>query len=128
MAKKESYEWYVPLQGYFDDNMMSRENFAAIEAVLHLLTTYAEVPEAEKAYLLFSQYQLIGIKQGEEADYKLQMARFTLGCYRSRKYWQDALEMYRLSKYDGIRAFEFVDEDGKCKVERNTDNLLPTNH
>ena len=50
MAKKESYEWYVPLQGYFDDNMMSRENFAAIEAVLHLLTTYAEVPEAEKAY------------------------------------------------------------------------------
>lgn len=118
MAKKESYEWYAPLQGYFDDNMMSREDFAAIEAVLHLLTTYAEVPEAEKAYLLFSQYQLIGIKQGSEAEHKLQMARFTLGCYRSRKYWQDALEMYRLSKYDGIRAFEFVDEDGKCNARR----------
>ena len=115
MAKRESYEWYAPLQGYFDDSMISRENFASIEAVLYLLTTYAKVPEAEKAYLLFSQYQLIGIKQGNEADHKLQMARFTLGCYRSRKYWQDALETYRSSKYDGIRAFEFVDEDGKCK-------------
>ena len=79
MAKRESYEWYAPLQGYFDDSMISRENFASIEAVLYLLTTYAKVPEAEKAYLLFSQYQLIGIKQGNEADHKLQMARFTLG-------------------------------------------------
>jgi len=119
MAKRESYEWYSPLQGYLDDSMMSRETFAAIEAVLHLLITYADVPEAEKAYLLFSQYQLIGIDQGSEADHKLQMARFTLGCYRSRKYWQDALETYRSSKYDGIRAFQFVDEDGKCKVIKN---------
>ena len=119
MAKRESYEWYTPLQGYLDDSMMSRESFATIEAVLHLLITYADVPEAEKAYLLFSQYQLIGIDQGSEADHKLQMARFTLGCYRSRKYWQDALETYRSSKYDGIRAFQFVDEDGKCKVIKN---------
>lgn len=119
MAKRESYEWYTPLQGYLDDSMMSRESFATIEAVLHLFITYADVPEAEKAYLLFSQYQLIGIDQGSEADHKLQMARFTLGCYRSRKYWQDALETYRSSKYDGIRAFQFVDEDGKCKVIKN---------
>ena len=119
MAKKESNDWYVPLQGYFDDNMMSRETFAAVEAVLHLLITHADIPEAEKAYLLFSQYQLIGIKQGSEADHKLQLARFTLGCYRSRKYWQDALEAYRSSKYDGIRAFEFVDEEGKSRAKRN---------
>ena len=119
MAKKESNDWYAPLQGYFDDNMMSRETFAAVEAVLHLLITHADIPEAEKAYLLFSQYQLIGIKQGSEADQKLQLARFTLGCYRSRKYWQDALEAYRSSKYDGIRAFEFVDEEGKSKAKRN---------
>ena len=116
MAKKELNDWYAPLQGYFDDNMMSRENFATIEAVLHLLTIYAEVPEAEKAYLLFSQYQLIGIKQGSEADHKLQMARFTLGCYRSRKYWQDALETYFFIKDDGIRAFEFVNENGTYKA------------
>lgn len=119
MAKRESYEWYTPLQGYLNDSMLSQETFAAIEAVLHLLITYADVPEAEKAYLLFSQYQLIGINQGSEADHKLQMARFTLGCYRSRKYWQDALEVYRFKKYDGIRAFQFVDEDGKCKVIKN---------
>jgi hypothetical protein len=24
--------------------------------------------------------------------------------------------------------FRMTDEDGKCKVERNTDNLLPINH
>lgn len=119
MAKKELNDWYAPLQGYFDDNMMSREKFAAVEAVLHLLITHADIPEAEKAYLLFSQYQLIGIKQGSEADHKLQLARFTLGCYRSRKYWQDALETYRSSKYDGIRAFEFFDEEGKSKAKRN---------
>ena len=30
MGKRESYEWYAPLQGYFNDSMMSRETFAAI--------------------------------------------------------------------------------------------------
>ena len=117
-------EWYIPLQGYFNNSMMSREFFSSIEAVLHLLISYADVPDAEKAYLLFSQYQLIGAKAGDEDDCKLQQARFSLGCYRSRKYWQDSLEMYRSNQYDGIRAFEFIDKDGKCIVKRN-DGIFP---
>lgn len=119
MAKKEVRTWYAPLQGYFNDSMMPLETFCAIEAVLYLLITYADHPEPEKAYLLFSQYQLIGIEQGSEADHRLQAARFTLGCYRSRKYWQDALEMYRDTKYNGLRAYIFVNEDGKNILSKN---------
>lgn len=116
MAKKDSYIWYAPLKVHFNDIMMSTERFAAIEAVLHLLTTHAKDPEPERAYLLFSQYQLIGIQQGTSADYQLQMARYSLGCYRSRKYWQDNLELYRSEKYEGLRAFSFEKIDEKIIV------------
>ena len=91
MGKKESKMYYAPLQVYFNDDMMSIDRFANIEAVLYLLLTHANTPEPEKAYLLFSQYQLIGIENGTMADHQLQLARYTLGCYRSRKYWKNDL-------------------------------------
>lgn len=121
MAKKDTNAWYLPLQAYYGriENAMPIERFAAIEAVLYLLLSHADVPEPEKAYLLFSQYQLIGMNEGSAADYQLQAARYTLGYYRSRKYWQDDLEMYRDSIYEGIRAFDFIDEDGKTILKEN---------
>ena len=108
-----SLTYYNPLQVYFNDDMMSVERFADIEAVLYLLLMHADTPEPEKAYLLFSQYQLIGIKDGTLADRQLQLSRYTLGCYRSRKYWQDDLEEYRSDKYKGFRAFDFKIENDK---------------
>lgn len=113
MGKKDSKMYYAPLQVYFNDDMMSIDRFANIEAVLYLLLTHADAPEPEKAYLLFSQYQLIGIENGTMADHQLQLARYTLGCYRSRKYWQDDLDEYRSDAYNGFRAFTFKCENDK---------------
>lgn len=119
MSKKGSKTFYAPLQMYFSDDMMSIDRFANIEAVLYLLLTHADTPEPEKAYLLFSQYQLIGIKNGTLADRQLQLSRYTLGCYRSRKYWQDDLEDYRSVAYDGLRAFTFKSANGKSVLNIN---------
>ena len=57
MGKRDSKMYYAPLQAYFNDEMMSIDRFANIEAVLYLLLKHANTPEPEKAYLLFSQYQ-----------------------------------------------------------------------
>jgi len=119
MGKKELKIHYAPLQVYFNDDMMSVDRFANIEAVLYLLLTHANSPEPEKAYLLFSQYQLIGIENGTVADNQLQRARYTLGCYRSRKYWQDDLDEYRSDTYNGFRAFIFKYENGKTILMEN---------
>lgn len=121
MTKKDLNTWYLPLQAYYCriENAMPIGRFASIEAVLHLLISHAEVPEPEKAYLLFSQYQLIGMSEGTADDHQLQAARYTLGCYRSRKYWQDDLDMYRSSLYEGLRAFTFEVEDGKTILKKN---------
>ena len=119
MGKKESKMYYAPLQVYFNDDMMSIDRFANIEAVLYLLLTHANTPEPEKAYLLFSQYQLIGIENGTMADHQLQLARYTLGCYRSRKYWQDDLDEYRSDVYKGFRAFTFKCENDKTLLMLN---------
>lgn len=113
MSKKDSKSCYEPLRVYFNEDMMSIERFANIEAVLYLLLSHSNTPEPEKAYLLFSQYQLIGIENGTSADRQLQLARYSLGCYRSRKYWQDDLEEYRSGKYNGFRAFAFKAEGSK---------------
>ena len=76
MAKKSPKIYYEPLQIYFNNDMMSIDRFANIEAVLYLLLTYADTSEPEKAYLLFSQYQLIGIENGTIADRQLQISRY----------------------------------------------------
>ena len=125
MAKKASNAWYQPLQAYYSrvENAMPIKRFAEIEAVLHLLISHAKDPEPEKAYLLFSQYQLIGMTDGTTSDHQLQAARYTLGCFRSRKYWQDNLAMYRLPIYDGLRAFVFEVEDDKTVLKTNCNRL-----
>ena len=115
MKKTEIVKWYEPLEPYFNSipDAMPRMRFATIEAVLHLL--YINAPEADpqKAYLLFAQYQLIGITQCGAMDHLLQNARYTLGYYRSRKYWQDDFTEYCDSKYSAIRAFSVTkDADG----------------
>lgn len=110
MRKTELENWYEPLKPQFNsiqDAMPSRR-FAAIEAVLHLLLTNAPEADPRKAYLLFAQYQLIGIAQCNSMDHLLQCARNTLGYYRSRKYWQDDFSEYCNSKYAAIRAFSVI--------------------
>ena len=54
--------WYAPLSAQFQmiEEAMSLSRFAAIEAVLYLLTLNAPDADPTKAYLLFTQYQLIG--------------------------------------------------------------------
>lgn len=119
MDKSDLKMCYEPLKVYFHDGKMPIDNFANIEAVLYLLLAHAKTPEPEKAYLLFSQYQLIGIKDGTMADHQLQLARYTLGCYRSRKYWQDELYKYRSNVYNGLRAFTFECENDKTILAIN---------
>lgn len=107
MRRTDCEKWYVPLEPYFNSipNAMPSKQFAAIEAVLHLLQVYAPDADPQKAYLLFAQYQLIGIAQCNGMDHVLQNVRNTLGYYRSRKYWQDDFSEYCDPKYAAIRAF-----------------------
>ncbi len=122
MRSANNETWYEPIQNRFDTNRhtLNPKNFAAIEAVLYLMLTYAKSPEPEKAYLLFSEYQLIGMEQGSKQDYQLCMARKTLGFYRSKKYWQDDLQSYCSEEYDGIRAFDFIEDNGRTLLIKNT--------
>ncbi len=121
MPKKTIQEQYIPLKAHFEGKSLTTEQFAMIEAVLHLVLTFADSPEPEKAYLMFSQYQLIGAKNNTEFDYIIQTARNTLGFYRSRKNWQDDLEVYRSVEFDGYRAFAFVAENEKTILIKNQD-------
>lgn len=106
--------WYTPLAAQFQgiDEPMPLARFAAIEAVLHLLALNAPATDPAKAYLLFTQYQLIGTTACTDMEHTLQQARHTLGYYRSQKYWQDDLRAYQAPKYDAVRAFSF-EKSGK---------------
>ena len=115
MKNNNKDAWYAPLSAQFQriEGAMPLSRFAAIEAVLYLL--YLAAPDADpaKAYLLFTQYQLIGATQCSPLEHTLQQARFRLGYYRSQKYWQDDLREYRDSRYDAVRAFFIREADGK---------------
>lgn len=106
--------WYAPLAAQFQiiEEPMPIARFAAIEAVLHLLALNAPDADPAKAYLLFTQYQLIGTTACTDMEHTLQRARHTLGYYRSQKYWQDDLRDYQDSKYDAVRAFSFEELGG----------------
>lgn len=106
--------WYAPLVAQFQaiEEPMPIARFAAIEAVLHLLALNAPDADPAKAYLLFTQYQLIGTTACTDMEHTLQRARHTLGYYRSQKYWQDDLRDYQDSKYDAVRAFSFEELNG----------------
>lgn len=115
MKNNDRNTWYAPLSAQFQliEESMSLSRFAAIEAVLYLLSLTAPDADPTKAYLLFTQYQLIGTTQCSDIEHMLQQARFKLGYYRSQKYWQDDLREYRKKRYDAVRAFSIQQVDEK---------------
>ena len=115
MKNNDRNTWYAPLSAQFQliEEAMPLSRFAAIEAVLYLLSLTAPDADPTKAYLLFTQYQLIGTTQCSDIEHMLQQARFKLGYYRSQKYWQDDLREYRKKRYDAVRAFSIQQVDEK---------------
>ena len=118
--------WYTPLSAQFQmiEEAMPLYRFAAIEAVLHLLTLNAPNADPTKAYLLFTQYQLIDTTECTTMEHTLQQARHTLGYYRSQKYWQDDLRDYREPRYNAVRAFSFEELDGTASFSK-TEGAYP---
>ena len=115
MKNNDRNTWYAPLSAQFQliEEAMPLSRFAAIEAVLYLLSLTAPDADPIKAYLLFTQYQLIGTTQCSDIEHTLQQARSKLGYYRSQKYWQDDLREYRKKRYDAVRAFSIQQVDEK---------------
>ena len=73
MPSKSKDSWYAPLAAQFQgiEGHMTLARFAAIEAVLHLLARNAPAAHPEKAYLLFTQYQLIGTTACTDMEHTL---------------------------------------------------------
>ena len=115
MEQRNNLRWYAPLAAQYEavEEAMPLFRFAAIEAVLHLLWRNAPDADPRKAYLLFAQYHRIGAVSGSPTEYILQQARYTLGYYRSQKYWQDHFRAYLDRRYDAFRAFSVVEIEGK---------------
>lgn len=114
---------YAPLAAQFQqiEEAMPLYRFAAIEAVLYLLLLSAPDADPTKAYLLFTQYQLIGTTQCSAMEHILQCARYTLGYYRSKKYWQDDFHAYRERRYDAVRAFSIRETEGKLSFIKSSE-------
>lgn len=112
--------WYTPISAQFQmiEDAMPLSRFAAIEAVLHLLSLNAPNADPTKAYLLFTQYQIIGTTECSPMEHTLQRARHMLGYYRSQKYWQDDLRAYRDQRYNAFRAFSVEETDGKASLSK----------
>lgn len=112
---KENNEnlWYAPLSAQFQtiNGAMSLSRFAAVEAVLHLLSLCAPNADPTKAYLLFTHYQFIGTTGCSPMEHTLQRARLMIGYYRSQKYWQDDLHAYRDHRYNAFRAFSIEENE-----------------
>ena len=83
MMNKSRDGWYAPLAARFQgmEEPMPLARFAAIEAILHLLALNAPATDPAKAYLLFTQYQLIGTTACTAMEHTLQQGRHTLGYY-----------------------------------------------
>lgn len=126
MQKNSKDMLYAPLWAQFQmiDNAMPLSRFAAIEAVLYLLALCEPEADPAKAYLLFTQYQLIGTTECTEMEHILQRARYRLGYYRSQKYWQDDLREYRENQYDAVRAFSF-EENGMAMTFSRREDAYP---
>lgn len=126
MKNNDRNTWYAPLSAQFQliEEAMPLSRFAAIEAVLYLLSLTAPDADPAKAYLLFTQYQLIGTTKCSDLEHTLQRARFKLGYYRSQKYWQDDLREYRKKRYDAVRAFS-VQEVGEKRFFSKTIGPYP---
>ena len=116
MQKQNNLSWYQPMEAQYLTiaDAMPLSKFARIEAVLYLLSQMELSADPDKAYLLFTEYHLIGITQGTEMDFILQRARRFLGFYRSQKLWQDDLNAYCEERYQAFRAFSI--DSGKEKT------------
>lgn len=119
IMKSEKIEWYKNLTPYFPkDGGLTLKEFASIEAVLHLLLQQDENADVEKAYLLFAQYQTIGMERATNNDRQLQYARRSLGYFRAREFWLEQLKKYKDAGYDNARAFNFIILDKKVVARK----------
>ena len=119
VMKSEKIEWYKNLTPYFPkDGGLTLKEFASIEAVLHLLLQQDENADVEKAYLLFAQYQTIGMERATNNDRQLQYARRSLGYFRAREFWLEQLKKYKDADYDKARAFNFIVLDNKVVARK----------
>jgi len=120
MKNKQTHLRYAPLAAQFEriDGPLPLYRFAAVEAVLHLLSLYAPKADPTKAYLLFAQYHQIGTTACTAEAHILQRARQKLGYYRSQKTWQDDLNAYRDPRYAALRAFSFETTDGNSSFSK----------
>ena len=125
MMNKSRDGWYAPLAARFQgmEEPMPLARFAAIEAILHLLALNAPATDPAKAYLLFTQYQLIGTTACTAMEHTLQQARHTLGYYRSQKYWQDDLRAYQDPKYDAVALFRLRNRGKVVRFPKQRGNI-----
>ena len=82
MKNNNKDAWYAPLSAQFQriEGAMPLPRFAAIEAVLYLLHLAAPDADPAKAYLLFTQYQLIGATRCSPLEHRASAGR-RVGCY-----------------------------------------------
>ena len=95
--------------------------FAETEAVLHLLSLCGPDEDPEKAYLMFSKYNIIGANGKDPLLHLIQASWKRLNRFSSSLVWHEALQEYREQKYDGVRAFAFSEEDGRLSFGRRED-------
>ena len=115
--KTNDQSWYEPLKAQFPETGdMTLERFARVEAVLYLLHQTEPLADPGKAFLLFTQYHLIGAEQGTPMEHILQRARLNLGFYRSQKAWQDDWSAYRNPCFRAFRAFSEDECQGKKTI------------
>ena len=74
MMNKSRDGWYAPLAARFQgmEEPMPLARFAAIEAILHLLALNAPATDPAKAYLLFTQYQIMDTSACTAMEHTLQ--------------------------------------------------------
>lgn len=63
MQKQNKLSWYQPMEAQYltIEDAMPLSKFARIEAVLYLLSQMEHSADPDKAYLLFTEYHLIGM-------------------------------------------------------------------
>ena len=115
MMNKSRDGWYAPLAARFQgmEEPMPLARFAAIEAILHFASPLnAPATDPAKAYLLFTQYQLIGTTACTAMEHTLQQARHIGLLSFSKNTGRMICGHIRIRKYDAVRAFSF-EKSGK---------------
>lgn len=128
MTKDQKQDCYSPLQPHYINlsRTLPIERFAKVEAMLFVLTQCAPDADPAKAYLLLTQYQLIGTRNTTREDHLLQTCRTALMGYRSKKYWTDDWKEYCKEIYKPVRVFDLIpDKEGKTKIVPNKSNAIP---